>query len=307
MKIAIIGRTEILYKAAVLLKHAGNDITCILTAKEAPEYKKKALDFCSLADQWDIPFAIGSRIIDQSEFFKACNPDIAVSVNYVGLIPKEITDIFPLGILNLHSGDLPKYRGNACQSWAILNGEEHIGLCVHRMIGDELDTGDIIIRDYFPINLDSKVTQAWDWMLERGPELILQAVEKLTNDPEYILQSQANKTSDGFRCYPRLPEDGKIEWINSAEQILRLINATNKPFSGAFCSYEEQKMIIWDAEVYETKENFFAVPGQVLNIHKDFVTVACGEGVLKINKIQLENAEECVPSRHINTIRKRLR
>ena len=38
-----------------------------------------------------------------------------------------------------------RYRGNACQAWAILNGEK-ISLCIHKMIGGELDSGDIITR-----------------------------------------------------------------------------------------------------------------------------------------------------------------
>ena len=37
---------------------------------------------------------------------------------------EEVIDFFELGILNAHGGDLPRYRGNACQAWAIINGEE---------------------------------------------------------------------------------------------------------------------------------------------------------------------------------------
>jgi len=48
MKIAIIGRTELLYDTALRLKNAGHDIVCILTAKEAPEYTRKASDFRQL-------------------------------------------------------------------------------------------------------------------------------------------------------------------------------------------------------------------------------------------------------------------
>ena len=36
----------------------------------------------------------------------------------------KVISIFTLGILNAHGGDLPRYRGNACQAWAIINGEE---------------------------------------------------------------------------------------------------------------------------------------------------------------------------------------
>lgn len=112
MRIAIIGRTEILYNTARHLRKAGYTITCILTAKEAPEYTRSAADFQALADQWRIPFAQGPRIVDHLDFLKASASEIAVSINYTGIVPQEAIDIFPLGILNAHGGDLPRYRVN---------------------------------------------------------------------------------------------------------------------------------------------------------------------------------------------------
>ena len=58
---------------------------------------------------------------------------------------------------NAHGGDLPRYRGNACQAWAIINGENKIGLCIHKMIGGELDISDIIARDFLKIDLGTKL------------------------------------------------------------------------------------------------------------------------------------------------------
>ena len=52
------------------------------------------------------------------------NLDIGISYNYVDIINQDTIDLFKLGILNAHGGDLPRYRGNACQAWAILNKEK---------------------------------------------------------------------------------------------------------------------------------------------------------------------------------------
>lgn len=164
MKIALIGRTQILYDSALRLHEMGHEIVCIHTSKEAPEYKCTASDFKSQANTWNITFQQGSKIVDFKKFLSNSSADIAVSINYTGIIPQSIIDLFPLGILNAHGGDLPRYRGNACQAWAILNGEDNIGLCIHKMLGDELDSGNIIVRDYFPIDYRTKVTQVWEWM-----------------------------------------------------------------------------------------------------------------------------------------------
>jgi methionyl-tRNA formyltransferase len=305
MRVAIIGRTEILYDTAEFLRAAGHTITCILTAKEAPEYTKTPVDFERLASTLRVPFVNSARIESQSRMLRESKSDVAVSINYSGIIPKSITDLFPLGILNAHGGDLPRYRGNACQAWAILNGEDKIGLCIHRMIGGELDSGDIIGRDYFKVSNATKVTQVWDWMNKRTPTLFLEAIVKLTENPSYILESQSKNPLDTLRCYPRRPEDGCLNWQQSAFQILRLINASNKPYSGAFCQYEGKHFIIWDAELVSEFENLCAVPGQVTMVGRGFIDVACGKGKIRILLAEYDG-HVSTPDFWIKSIRKRL-
>jgi methionyl-tRNA formyltransferase len=305
VKIAIIGRTEILYDTALLLNEKGHDISLIVTAKEAPEYTKTSSDFEALAETWGIPFLATPKIEDACNLIKSVEDlDIAVSINFSGIIPEHVTKLFPLGILNAHGGDLPRYRGNACQAWAILNGEDKIGLCIHKMVGGELDSGDIISREYFPLNLSTKVTEVYKWMNDRIPFMFLESLDKFKTDPAYVLEKQSKDLQDSLRCYPRKPEDGKIDWNKSAEEILRLINATNKPYTGAFCNYEGENLIIWDAEI-ALEENFLAIPGQVTLINEDFIEVATGDGKLRINSIEIAG-KIINPSMLIGSIRKRL-
>ncbi len=305
MKIAIIGRTEILYETVILLQNSGYKIVCILTAKEAPEYTRKAADFKKLAQSFNIPFAQGGRIDKLEKFLRSSNADIAVSMNYTNIIPQKIINIFPYGILNAHGGDLPRYRGNACQAWAILNGEKRIALCIHKMIGAEVDSGDIIARDYISIDHKTKITKVWQWMQKRTPYLFFEAIKKLDKQPDYILEEQSKNPRDALRCYPRQPSDGKIDWSLQAIEILRLINASNKPYSGAFCNFENNKMIIWDAQLVEKEENICGVPGQITMIDEDFIEVICGMGRLRILSVEMQG-EISSPSFFVNSIRKRL-
>ena len=306
MKIGIIGRTEILYNTALLLDKNGYDIAHIITSKEAPEYKRSKEDFKNLANKLIVPFSHTHKIIHEKELIFKSKHDVGISFNYTGILPQEIIDCYSIGVLNAHGGDLPRYRGNACQAWAILNGEKKIGLCIHKMIGDELDSGDIISRDYLPIDNSTKVEKCWEWMTERIPELFLDALINLGNKSDYFLEKQSTNPSDILRCYPRLPEDGCIDWTKPSLEILRLINACNRPYAGAYCNYEGKKMIIWDAELVEGYENFCAVPGQIIRIGEGFVEVACGKEKLKINQVEY-NEEINIPNHWIRSIRKRLR
>lgn len=306
MRVAIIGRTEILYDTAELLRQMGHDVSCILTAKEAPEYTRTAQDFQLLASEWQVPFAQGPRISDHIEFLRASNSDIAVSINYTGVVPQEVIDIFPTGVLNAHGGDLPRYRGNACQAWAIVNGESRIGLCIHKMIGGELDSGDIIARDYMAIDLSTKVTAAWNWMVERTPSLMAEAVAHLAANPSYVLQSQSKNPADALRCYPRRPEDGRIDWNRPALEILRLVNASNRPYAGAFCKHEDRHLIVWDACLSaHAGEPFMAVPGQVTEIGHGYLEVACNPGKLRVLEVEYEG-EIASPDRIVQSLRSRL-
>ncbi len=304
MRIAIIGRTEILYETALYLKSQGHEIGLIITAKDAPEYTKHVSDFQSLAKDWNIPFICTPRILDAVDIIKSFTSiDIGVSVNYISIIPQSIINLFPLGILNAHTGDLPRYRGNACQAWAILNGEKRIGLCIHKMIGEELDSGDIIARDYYPVTLDTKVTEIYAWASKQIPNLFLDALKHLEQNASYFLEKQSQAPKDALRCYPRKPEDGRINWSKSNVEILRLINACNKPYAGAFCEFESQKLIIWDAEL-AAEENFLAIPGQITLIGHNFVEVATGEGKLRIKWIEI-NGQLISPNIICRSIRKR--
>ena len=305
MKVVIIGRSETLYNTAILLNNSGHEIVCIVTAKEAPDYKRSLDDFAILAESWSIPLLIGSNIDKHSLLLQATNACIGVSINFPGIIPQYIIDMFPLGILNAHGGDLPRYRGNACQAWAILNGESQIGLCIHRMVGGELDSGDIIARDYYPLTNNTKITKVYEFFTKRVPELYLLALCRLAVNPLFCLDVQSKNKEDALRCYPRRPEDGRIDWDKPALYILRLINASNKPYEGAFCEYEGKKLIIWDAELVVDHEIFFAVPGQITQIGKGFIEIACGENKLRLLEIEIEN-KTVKPDTVIRSIRKRL-
>jgi len=309
MRIALIGRSELLWQTAQLFICRGYEISLIITSKEAPEYSITAADFENLAAKIGAGYLYTGKLGDEKSLEFICaqgKSDIAVSVNYSGVIPESVIDCFELGILNAHGGDLPRYRGNACQAWAIINGEDKIGLCVHKMIGGELDNGKIIARDYMPLELSTKVGQCYDWMEQRIPSLFYEAVNTLAEDPEFVLEVQSTMPVDALRCYPRRPEDGCIDFHQSAEQVLRLINASGRPFAGAYGYYKGQKIIIHDARLYHDEERYLAIPGQIAKVNKDSgsVVVITGNGKLELLTVETTNGEQ-VPAKVVTGIRNR--
>jgi methionyl-tRNA formyltransferase len=311
MRVAIIGRGEVLYDIAMLLYNSGFEIPLIITSKAAPEYLRTQIDFENLAKKFKAKFLYTAKINapDSIEKIKSCgNIDIAVSINYSGVIASNIIDIFPLGILNAHGGDLPKYRGNACQAWAILNGENKIGLCIHKMIGGELDSGPIISREYMDVTEITRIGDVYEWIHITTPKMILDSINYLDKDPNYYLEIQSTNPKDALRCYPRNPDDGRVNWDRSSLEILRLINASSEPFSGAYCFLDDKICKLWRAELYQDTENYCAINGQVAKINTDFsVVVITGQGKLLITEIEFEGTRTNKPAVIVKSIRKRFK
>jgi len=147
MKVIAIGRTDILYNSIKMLTENGHEVPLIVTCEEAPGYTVGTNDFEQLAKKIGASFVKTEHINlnGNVQLIKEANADIAISVNWKNIIGQEVIDCFPHGIINAHSGDLPRYRGNAVTNWAIINGETEIALTLHLMTTD-LDAGPIFSK-----------------------------------------------------------------------------------------------------------------------------------------------------------------
>jgi methionyl-tRNA formyltransferase len=310
MNIVLIGRGEILPAIGEQLLQNGHIITAVISAKESPEHRVTASDMEQWAKKINASYIYAPSISNPEvvSTIQQLSKEIGISVNYTSIIGQDIIDMFPNGVLNAHGGDLPRYKGNACQAWALINGEKKIGLCVHKMIGDQVDEGKIITRNYLDIDINTKIGSVYKWMEEQIPRLMTDAITLLSQNPAYYIEDTQTQTErKPLRCYPRTPEDGKIDWTEDNVTILRLINASGHPFAGAFCNYEEQKLYILDAQLFDDGEEFLAIPGQVLKLNANgSIVVACGVGKMLIQKVKYNNTSTTDITGIIQSIRKRL-
>jgi len=304
VKIAILGRTRSLLETAHILVKEGYQVVLVATGRPAAEDTCSVDDYRSAADDWGSEFLEIVDLLRLKVLLNQTRPDLGVSSNYPVILPADIVNIPRLGILNSHGGDLPRYRGNACQAWAILQGERNVALCIHRMVGGEVDSGDIIVRQKIEITNSTKVGAILDWMSSILPTCFLEAVKALESDPEYFLERQSRDSTNSLRCFPRRPEDGRISWNLKPIEIVRLVNASGPPYAGAYCEIDNRRVIVLTASIAQDQTPFLAVPGQVIGLTKDSVTVACKEGAVEIQEAQLEDGMAL--REHIKNIRARL-
>jgi methionyl-tRNA formyltransferase len=286
MRVAVIGRTKPLLDAAKAISAHGHDVPVVWTCRSEDHYGITEKDFAEFAasihaDFWDDVTISRQNNIDKLRSYRC---DVAVSVNWLTVLNQQILDMFPFGILNAHAGDLPRYRGNACPNWAILAGEEIVGLCVHKMVA-ELDAGPVLIREKFSLKPTTYIGEVIQWMDSLIPASFLRAVEMLGTGTAKF-ESQPTDPKLALRCYPRRPEDSRIDWGWPADRIMKMIRASSHPYSGAFAFLENDALIrIWRAEFVDVPYKFFAIPGQVCFVKDGCPVVACGDGMISLTEV----------------------
>lgn len=309
MRIAALGRTRMLINSIRRLNQTGYDVVLIGTCKASPEYGVGPEDFMSLAEELGAEY-FNNVCINSSEvieILKNARADIAISINWLTLIGKEAIASFPMGILNAHSGDLPRYRGNACPNWAIIQEEEKIAVTIHLMDPEGVDTGPILLKRYMHLHNSTSIGEVYQFLEASIPEMFLETVEALSSGT-MTPQPQPEEPSLALRCYPRIPSDSRINWMNSAVELERLVRASSEPFGGTYTFVNKEKLIIWRAHSDLFTYPSLAVPGQIVwrLPAEGKVGVATGDGVLVLDEVQLEDGVRDKASNILKSARIRL-
>jgi methionyl-tRNA formyltransferase len=289
MKFAALGRTKWLYDAITLCAERGHTPVLIGTCPAAPEYTVGEDDFRRLAETLGCDFLCDTNL-DRPDYVRRirdASPDVAISVNWMTVLGSELLNAFPLGVINAHAGDLPRFRGNACPNWAILAGEPRIVLTLHRMTA-ELDAGPIFLQRPFEIGEDTYIGDVYRFLDANIPVMFRELLDGLADDAIAPREQPADPAL-ALRCFPRRPEDGLIDWSRTACEIGRLVRASAEPFAGAYTYLDGERLTVWRARPISPSEAYMAVPGQVIERRTPDgeVLVATGDGFLAIQQVGL--------------------
>jgi methionyl-tRNA formyltransferase len=202
---------------------------------------------------------------------------LAVMSGYSRIVKKPFLDGFADGVINLHGGPLPHYRGGSPLNWQILRGEREIGLSV--MFTDEgIDTGPVLARDAFPLGPDETIDEVVAKTLPRFERLLLGV---LAAQRRGALRPEPQDAARARYFAKRLPEDGFIDWrAMSAQQVHDLVRALSGSYPGAFTYHRGHKVVLERTRLLP--ETIIAPPGRVLARRADGVEVACADRALLV-------------------------
>ncbi len=183
------------------------------------------------------------------------------------------------GMLNLHAGPVPKYRGGSPLNWQIINGEKKIGISFLNL-DKNIDSGNIYKIYYFNLSRNENIKHAHVKANDLFAEKIDDVIQRIVLGDKGRRQ---NKKS--LYWHQRSEVDSQIDWHKKAEEILNFIRALTRPYNGAFTFYQNIKIKIFEAEL--TSLNFCGTVGRFFR-HSDLgLIVVCGENAIIIKEYQI--------------------
>jgi methionyl-tRNA formyltransferase len=202
------------------------------------------------------------------ELLRGLRADLMVVVGYGQIIPQNVIDLPPHGILNVHASLLPKYRGAAPIQWAIANGESETGVTIMQ-IDAGLDTGDMLRKARTSIGPEETAPELSARLAPLGADLLLETIAEIQAGT-----SRREKQNDAEATLAPIlrREDGLVDWHLSAARIHSRLRGFT-PWPGAYTSFRGQQLSI--TRVKPSAES--GLPPGRLRAEKRRLLAGCGE------------------------------
>lgn len=112
------------------------------------------LTFAGLGRYTARPIAALNKINSEESLavLRAGEPELILSIRYGGILREAAIAVPVRGVINLHSGLLPQYRGVMASFRALLAGDSPLGTTIHYISDPGIDTGEIIATTETPVN-----------------------------------------------------------------------------------------------------------------------------------------------------------
>jgi methionyl-tRNA formyltransferase len=268
------------------LVDSGHQVLAVYTQPDRPKGRGRQL---AVSPVKETALRLGCRVEQPErirrpevvEQLRGMSVDAMIVIGYGQIIPQNIIDLPPLGIVNVHGSLLPKYRGAAPVQWAIANGESVTGVTT-MLINAGLDTGDMLLKAELPIPRDATALDVSVRLADIGADLLVETLRRM--EAGTIVAVPQNDTDATYAPILK-KEDGLIDWRRPAPEIENRCRGF-LPWPGTYTNFRGQVLHIWKSKAdYDIG---LGAPGSI-HVMGRRVMVACGQGTaLEIEELQLE-------------------
>ena len=304
----------------ILLNQKAFHCKGIITQPDKPQkrgLKKQASELKQFALSHQIPYWTPISCGEPS-FLKEIHDldlDFCFVCSFGKILPRSFLDLFPKTCLNLHFSLLPRWRGAAPIQRALMEGDLETGVSLQVMT-EELDAGDLIGSKSFRIeesdhssSLFEKSFKLTEALLKESLSAYLKGEIKAT--PQDSLQVSYAKKID--------KKSARIDWKKDCRLIHNKVRALYLgPQAFCFLGGEKQgkRLKIYRSQINTQMdlEGFYSdfqsdfqsgfqsdfqsdfqsgfqsgfQPGEICQLGKTRLSIACGKGVLDLLEVQKE-------------------
>lgn len=251
-----------------------------VVTKPQPPHHSEPFPVLEVAKKHKLPTFTPTNKKELSALFseKPVHGRLGIVIDYGLIIPSEVIDYFPLGILNSHFSLLPRWRGADPISFSILSGDTQTGVSIMRIV-EALDEGPILTQDTLPLT-NQTTPELTEQLIHMSVSLLKESLvpyqggqlEPWPQDPS-IKPTYSRKLTKA---------DGIINWTKPAEQLEREIRA--------FIEWPKSRAKLGEIDVIITKAHSVpsdGKPGEIEIVDKTgALLVYCGQGYLCIERLK---------------------
>lgn len=298
LNIVFMGTPDFAKDSLEAIYNEGHNIMAILTKEDKQQGRGMKLvetPVKKFAIEKGIPVYQPAKIRNNTEIInmlKQLNPDVICVVAYGKILPKEILEIPKLGCINVHGSLLPKYRGAAPIQWSVINGDKITGITTMYM-DENMDTGDIILKQELEIGEDETTGELWDKLSTIGGTLLVETLKQIENGT-----APRTKQQGEFSIAPMLEKEiSKIDWNNQTSKQIKDLTRGLNPIMGTYSMLNNKKIKFWKIQIPKAEEIIFefdnnSVPGTIIySNEKQGLFIKTIDGLIKVLEIQGENAK----------------
>ena len=211
---------------------------------------------------------------EEYNFLKLLNPDLVIVVAYGQLIPKSYLSLSKHGFINIHASLLPKWRGAAPIQRSIMNLDKETGVSIMKIV-EKLDAGPVMMQEKINVTSEMNAEDLSNKLSDLSSKLILECIDEIEGGKAKFIDQDEQKATYAKKINK---EEGKINWDNSAKNILAQINSL-LPNPGAWFSFMGERYKILKASISEAE-------GEKGKVIDNNLTIACKSKSIKVNEIQ---------------------
>ena len=261
----------------------GYEVAAVVVNNEtAVSRSGRQVEVAALAESRGIPVLILSKLRDNIVQLRDYGADAGVLVAYGKIVPQEVIDIFPAGIVNIHPSALPKHRGPTPLESVLLAGETETAVSLMKLV-KAMDAGPVYAQRTFKLPGKISKQDMANELLGIGSKMLVQHLPAIIDG-----SLEPEPQEDSAATYDQLinKTDGAVDWTKPAKRLEREIRAyADWPKSNAMIG--NHQVILRDSDVVNTSGK----PGEFSATKKELI-VFCGEGALSIRRLQPLNKKE---------------